>query len=110
MARRHRVELTEHCLLELHALGHRLDDEVDLAEALIGRRGGDELQDHRILSHLARAGQPRVDEALIDVLEQDGNAGGGDDLGDLAAHGAGTHDGGLEDEHGDASLSSGAQP
>ena len=40
-----------------------------------------------------------VDEALVDVLEDHWDVGGGDHLRDLAAHHAGADDGGLEDEH-----------
>ena len=36
-----RVELAEDGLLDLHALGHRLDDEVDIAEALVAGGAGD---------------------------------------------------------------------
>ena len=35
------VELGEDGLLDLHALGHGLDDEVDVAEALVGGRAVD---------------------------------------------------------------------
>ena len=51
------------------------------------------------LRHLARLVEPVVDELLLDVLEDDGDLGGGDRLGDLAAHGSGADDGGLEYEH-----------
>ena len=51
------------------------------------------------LGHLARLLEPGVDELLLDVLEDDRDVGGGDRLGDLAAHRAGADDGGLEDEH-----------
>jgi hypothetical protein len=40
-----------------------------------------------------------VDELLLDVLDHDGDVGGGDDLGDLATHRAAAQHGGLEDEH-----------
>ena len=50
--------------------------------------------------HVARLVEAGVDELLLDVLEHDGDAGGGDRLRDLAAHGAGADDGGLEHEHG----------
>ncbi len=36
VAGRGRVELGEHALLDLHPLGHRLDHEVHVAEALVG--------------------------------------------------------------------------
>ena len=48
----------------------------------------------------ARAFSTRgVDELLVDVLDDDGDVGGGDRLGDLAAHGAAADDGGLGNEH-----------
>ena len=40
-----------------------------------------------------------VDEPLVDVLQDDGKVGRGEDLGDLATHGAGAHNGGFENEH-----------
>ena len=52
------------------------------------------------LGDVARLVEAGLDELVLDVLEHDGNAGGGDGLGDLAAHGAGADDGGLEHEHG----------
>ena len=52
------------------------------------------------LGDRAGLGQPGVHEVLADVLQLDRDPGGGDGLGDLAAHGPGADDGGLEDEHG----------
>ena len=51
---------------------------------------------------LVQAGldEARLHERVVDVLEDDGNARGGDRLGDLTAHGACADDGGLEHEHG----------
>ena len=51
------------------------------------------------LRDLARLVQAGVDELLVDVLEHHGDVGGGDDLGDLSAHGPGADDRGFEDEH-----------
>ena len=68
------------------------------------------------LGDLAGLVQAQVHELLIDVLEDDGNAGGGDHLGDLPAHGSRAHDGRLEDEHltsvrkGGARQASGLRP
>ena len=45
MARGDRVELGEDGLLDLHALGHGLDHEVDVAEALVVGRAGDAAED-----------------------------------------------------------------
>ena len=59
---------------------------------------GDELVE-LALGHLAGLLEPGVDELLLDVLDHDGDVGGGDRLGDLAAHRAAAEDGGLEDEH-----------
>ena len=61
--------------------------------ALLGEladlRGGD----------VARLLQTRLHERVVDILELYGETRCGDRLGDLAAHGAGAHDGGLEHEH-----------
>jgi hypothetical protein len=43
--------------------------------------------------------EARVDELLLDVLEDDVEPGGGDRLCDLSAHRSGADDGGLEHEH-----------
>ena len=119
MARRDRVELGEHRLLDLHALRHRLDHEVDVAEAVVGGGafdppedlldlggtllGGDALLLDQLaylaLGHFACLIQARLHEVLVDVLEHDREAGGGDRLGNLPAHGARSDDGGLEHEH-----------
>src|SRR3954471_4182288 len=45
VARRDLVELGEHGLLDLNPLGHRLNDEVDVAEALVIGRAGDAPED-----------------------------------------------------------------
>ena len=121
VAGRHGVELGEDGLLDLHPLGHGLDDEVDVAEALVGRRArgcgrGSPRPAASACSSVslpfltrrptwpcgdvARLVEAGVDELLLDVLEDDGDAGGGDGLGDLAAHRPGADDGGLEHEHG----------
>jgi hypothetical protein len=120
VAGRDLVELVEDRLLDLHALGHGLDDEVDVAEALVRRGAGDPAEDglHLLaalllgdlllldqardlrLGDLAGLGQADVDELLLDVLQNDGDLSGGDDLGDLSAHGACADDGSLEHEHG----------
>ena len=119
MPRGDRVELAEDGMLDRDALGHGLDDEVDVAEGLIGRGAvdaPDDLLDVRrgllvaepALLHqpgdlapgdLARLVEAGLDELVPDVLEHDGDPGGGDGLGDLTAHGAGSDDGGLEHEH-----------
>ena len=116
MAGRGRVELAEDRLLDLHLLRHRLDHEVDVAELLVGGRAGDQahhlveagvglllgqllLLDQPVelaLGDRARLLERGVDELLVDVLDDDGDVGGGDRLGDLAAHGAAADDGGLE--------------
>ena len=59
----------------------------------------DELAD-LALGDLAGLLEAGVDELLIDVLEDDGDVGGGDDLGDLPAHDPCADDRGFEDEHG----------
>ncbi len=114
-----RVQLGEHRLLDLHPLRHGLDHEVNVAEgsirggaldpakdlldlsgALLGRDALllDQLADLP-LGHFARLVQARLHEILVDVLEDDREAGRGDRLGDLPAHGARPDDGGLEHEH-----------
>ena len=49
--------------------------------------------------------QAGVDEFLLDVLQDDVDAGGGDDLGDLASHRPGADDGRLEYEHWSSTVS-----
>ena len=114
------VELAEDRLLDLDLLRHRLDHEVDVGEAVVGSRAGDQAGDqlealvglllgHLLLLHQAvelalgdvvRLLERVVDELLLDVLDDDGDLGVGDHLGDLAAHRAAADDCGLEDEHG----------
>ena len=113
------VELGEHGLLDLHLLGDRLDDEVDLAEALVLGGAGDQPEDllqagvrlllgdlllpHQAgeltLGHLARLLQPGVDELLLDVLDHHRDVGRGDHLSDLASHRPGAEHRSLEYEH-----------
>jgi hypothetical protein len=52
------------------------------------------------LGHLPGLLETGVDELLLHVLEDDGDARGGDHLSDLAAHGPSPDHGGFEDEHG----------
>src|SRR4051812_9390066 len=119
VAGRDGVELAEHRLLDLHPLRNRLHHEVHVAEALVlgGAldaaedllllRVGLILRDLLLLDQAAKLGlgdllgllEALVDELLLHVLEHDVEACGGDDLGDLPAHGAGAHDGGVEYEH-----------
>ena len=113
------VELGEDGLLDLHLLGRGLDHEVDVAEAVVVGGALDPAHDllepgvglllgqlllldelvELALGDLAGLLEAVVDELLVDVLEDDGDVGGGDRLRDLAAHRAGADDGGLEDEH-----------
>ena len=126
VARRHLVDLREHRLLDLHPLGHRLDHEVHVTEALvlggardqaedllpapIGLLGVDLLLFHQAgklaLGHLARLRQARVDELLLDVLHHHRHVRRGDHLGDLTAHRPGAEHRGLEYEHRFATLRS----
>ena len=79
------------------------DDLLDLRRGLL--LGEPALLDQAVdlaLGDVARLVEAGLDELVLDVLEHDGGAGGGDGLGDLAAHGAGADDGGLEHEHGAA--------
>ncbi len=73
------------------------------AKPRLGVLGGDLLLlDEAVeaaLRDLAGLLEAVVDELLIDVLEDDVDVGGGDRLGDLAAHRAGADDCSLEDEH-----------
>jgi hypothetical protein len=106
-------------VLDLHLLGNRLDHEVDVAEVVVvggpvdppgdlleltvGVVLGDLLlldePAELVLGHLVGLLQPLVHELLLHVLQDDGDVGGRDHLGDLPAHGAGAHDGGLEHVH-----------
>jgi hypothetical protein len=73
------------CLLGLHALWHDLDDEVDVAEAVVVEGAGDQAELALELGalHLAllNASLPQrasllealVDEPLLHVLKRDGN-------------------------------------
>jgi hypothetical protein len=113
------VELREHVLLDLDLLGHRLDHEVDLAEAAVGG-GALDAADHLIhlrlcllvgepafldqfarlaLGDRARLREPSLHERVVDVLEHDGDAGGGDRLCDLPAHRPRADNRGPEYEH-----------
>src|SRR4051794_19458102 len=114
------IQVGEDLLLDVHSFRDRLDDEVDIAELVVGGRSGDAPQDRGdllvglLLGDLLlldlRSGldlrylfgllQALVDELLVDVLEDYGNAGRADDLGDLATHRAGSDDGGFRYEHG----------
>ncbi len=72
-------------------------------ELRLGLLGGDlaalgELAD-LALSDVPRLVEARLDERVVDVLQHHRDAGGGDCLGDLAAHCPCSHDCGLEDEH-----------
>ena len=119
MAGRGRVDLAEDRLLDLHLLRDRLDHEVDVGELGVAGGAGD-LPHHLgeagvglllgelLLLHLAgelalgdgaRLLQRGVDEFLVDVLDDDGDVGGGDRLCDLPTHGSPADDGGLLDEH-----------
>jgi hypothetical protein len=113
------VELGEHGLLDLHPLRDGLDNEVDVAEALVLGRALDAADDLagllvglllRDLLLLHEAGklalsdlfgllEPCVDELLVDVLQDDVDVRGGQHLGDLPAHRAGADHGGFEYEH-----------
>jgi hypothetical protein len=95
VARRRGVEFGEHRLLDLHPLGHGLDHEVDFAEPVVVERAVDAAHDllelavgvvlgdlllrdqagELPLGHVAGLGQARVHELLLDVLEDDWNAG-----------------------------------
>ena len=94
-------DLGERRLLQIHVLEHRLDDDVDVVEAVIGRRRRDER--HRALKRLRRhlaLGDRRlvvpanrresaVERRSVDFLEQHRNAGVGVSHGDPATHRAG---------------------
>src|SRR5581483_4525160 len=119
VARGYGVELAEYGLLDLHALRYRLHHEVHVAEGVVGGGPGDAAADllelavrvllrDLLLLHeaaelatgdLAGLLEALVHEALLDVLEHHRQAGRRDGLGDLAAHRAGAHHGGLEYVH-----------
>src|SRR5215216_1212656 len=103
MARSDRIELREDGLLDLHTLGHGLDDEIDASEIVVIRRPGyaaERLLELAIgvlladlllrdeapklaLRDLSRLLETLVDELLLHVLHEDRDAGRPDDLGDL---------------------------
>src|SRR4051812_39820325 len=113
------VQLSEHRLLDAHALRHRLDHEVDVAEALVLGGAVDTAEElggllvrlllgdlllldqagELALGDLLRLLEALVDELLVDVLEDDIHIRGGEHLGDLSAHGASADHGGFEYEH-----------
>ena len=119
MSGHRRVELCEDVLLDLHLLGHSLDDEVGLAKARVGDRAADPSQHLlelglRLLGaqllalhepvelapgDVSRLLQARLHQLLVDVLEHDWYSRRGDCLGDLAAHRPGADNGGFEHEH-----------
>jgi hypothetical protein len=116
---RRRVELGEDVLLDLHLLGHGLDDEVHVAEARVGGRAvdaSDDLVDLRLalllgepafldefarlaLRHRARLRETGLHERIVDVLEHHRDARSGDRLCDLPSHRPRADNGGLEYEH-----------
>ena len=73
------VELSEHSLLDLHALRDRFDHEVDLTEALIGRGTDDAAVVHALQAadlrredahgHAARHRVDGLEAVVIPVLE-----------------------------------------
>ncbi len=113
------VELGEHALLDVHALRHGLDDEVDVPEPVVGGAAVDPAKDLvdlglrllggdlALLGELAdlplgdpaRLVKAGLNERLLDVLQDDRDAGGRDRLGDLPAHGPCADDRCLEHEH-----------
>ena len=119
VAGRRGVELGEDGLLDVHALGHGLDHEVDVAEARVGGAAvdaPDDLLDLRVAlllgqlaaldqfpdlarGHVAGLVEPGLHELVVDVLELHGDARGRDRLGDLAPHRPRAYDGCLEHEH-----------
>ena len=94
MAGRDLVELAEHRLLDLHPLGHGLDHEVHVAEALVLGGAGDAAGDllelgvglllgdllladqagELALGDLAGLVEPGLDELVLHVLEHDRDA------------------------------------
>ena len=105
--------------LSVDPLGHGLDHQVDVAEALEAGRGAHQRAravELRLRLLGARAAgrdetvelaaqdglrpiEPGVDERGVDVRENDGHACRGDHRGDLGTHRAGADDRRLEDEH-----------
>ncbi len=114
MSGRDLIELREHGLLYVHALGHGLDYDVDVAEGVVGGGAGDQAEFpldlgrvelariHASLPQRAGLVQALVDEPLIDVLEHDGDVGVGDHVRDLTTHRPSADHGSFEDEHGGA--------
>ena len=72
MAGRARVELGEHLLLDLHPLRNRFDDEVDVAERVVGGRALDQAERALDLGGRLLLGDPALlreagDLALADL-------------------------------------------
>jgi hypothetical protein len=113
------IQFGEDVLLQFEALRHGLDHEIDVAEAVIGRRRADQRERARELRvrllareplagdervepagrQLLRPCEPDVHEPLLDVAQDDRDSRGGDHLGDLPAHRSCADDAGLEHEH-----------
>ena len=104
-----RAELRERRLLQVHVLEHRLDDDVDLVEAVVAGRRRDErhrlldlLGGHLALRHrdfvvLADRRQAALERRLVDFLQQHRDAGVRVGHRDAAAHRAGADDRGALD-------------
>ena len=96
----HTRKLRERRLLQIHVLEHRFDDDVDVIEAVVGRRGCDERErlGHRLRRQLALGDRrfvvladrrhAAVQPSLIDVLEEHWDTHIGVRHRDAATHGS----------------------
>ena len=106
------VELGEHVLLDVHALEHGLDDEIDGGQVVERQRPGDEthatvdvLHREAAVAGAALVVGPHDAEAPVEGLllrldDGDGDAGVDEVHGDAAAHGAGADDADRRDRDG----------
>ncbi len=104
-------QLLEDLFLQLHSLWHGFDDYVSVLESLVGEGRLDKIHllRHRGLVHLAlvhsslidlpNPGYSLVQQLLVNILQDDGQARIGDDLGDLGTHETCAHHSSFEDVH-----------
>jgi hypothetical protein len=112
------VQLGEDLGLELHALGHGLDDQLGRGEVLQGRGEADPLEErvavgrvelapaHRAVGRLLDVATPAVQRVLADLDGGHGEARTGEHLHDAGTHGAQPHDADLVQFPGHDALSS----
>ena len=112
------VQLGEDLGLELHALGHGLDDQLGVGEVLQRRAEADPLEDrvpvrrvelaaaHRPVGGLLEVAAAAGQRLVVDLDGGDRQARPGEHLGDAGTHGAQPHDADLVQFPGHAAISS----